>query len=68
MLCNKKPTKLSVLQLNVQPVGAFTLKARRSLPASLWLFLCDLTLKEEGVHDDKFKMPTVARAAGINLQ
>lgn len=44
------------------------MKARHSVPASLRLFLRDLTLKEEGVHDDKFKIPTVARAVGINLQ
>lgn len=44
------------------------MKAQRSLPVSSMFFQCDLTLEEEGVHDDNFEIPTVARRAVITCQ
>lgn len=48
-----------------QRLDAFTLKGRPSFPVSSWLLRYDLTLEEGGIHDDNFKIPTVARRGVI---
>ena len=44
------------------------MKGRLSLPVSSWFCRCDLTLEEEGVHDDNFKIPTVARGGELSRE
>lgn len=47
--------------------GDFTLKSGRCLPALHWFFWWDLIPEEDGLHDDNFKIPTVARADSNRL-